>query len=378
VRRPIRIGVLAATVLTSFAMLPGCGRRHSGADEVRAAIHRTRAHVTGVVYRDRRGDRDVAVRLAQIDDFRYKARVFYDGTPGFDEVAVDDVLALRFDDTSRIDGLRTPEGGAELTELSGITTVDVLQSRRWVLDVGAAPFTQGGGTTGQALLGKDPVADALQALDYTEAATSEAADVGRYNPDSIAPAFTKTEDDLPKPKPGEIRYDLRRPKLPVAAAASTGAQGQLAFPGTKHFRKMAVYVRDGIVTRVVEHVALSGKFLRDTVRYERVLLREVKAPAAVRREFERLLLGSEDQVAARVLEFVNVGLQIVGQESILVRNMSLDVTVGGTAPVIDVPVQDVVKGDLSGLVVSAAAKAAAQQAPPGGASAASTTSTTGG
>jgi hypothetical protein len=369
--RTRRIGrtLMAGTALAGLAMLPACGHRETEADIVRAAIRKTRGAVTGINYSDTRGDGETSVKLAETDDFRYKAQIVFDGTRGFDEVAYDDTLAVRFVEPGRVGRfLRTD--GSEPTELDGITTFDALKSRRWVLDPSEAPFTAvGSARTSQ--IGRDPVADAQQALDYVEAAVLEAAGLQRYSPDSISPAYPKSEDDLPKPQSGEIRYDLRRPKLPAAAAATTGAQGEVALPGTKHFRKMAVFVKDGYITHVVEHVGLGGKYLNETIRYMRNLLRDAKAPKEIRSQFEKVVSqGRPDALPARILEFVNLGLKFVGEDPVLIRNMSLEISRDDTSVHVDLPTQDVVKGDLSGLIFSRAAKAAElaaqQQATQGG------------
>jgi hypothetical protein len=379
-----RTRLVAVGSLAALAALPGCGHRFTEAELVKAAIHRTHKVINSIDYTDARGDGETSVRIAQADDFRIKARVSYDGQPGFDEVAFDDALAVRFVQPERVGKILTANGGQETTEISGIPVIDALRSRRWVLDATQAPFiATGSGRTAQ--IGKDPVADALQALDYVEAAVGEAEGLQRYSPDSISPAYPKSEDDLPKPAAGETRYDLRRPKLPTAAAATSGAQGELSFPTTKHFRKMAVYLKDGLVTHVVEHVDLGGKYLTDTIRYERNLLRDTKAPREVRQQFEQVLTeGDASRVGPRVLEFVNIGLRTVGQDPILVRNMSLDVGKSATAPTVALPTLDTVKADLSGLIISKAAKAAElaaqqsnqQQQGSGSSSDESTTTTT--
>ena len=103
--------------------------------------------------------------------------------------------------------------------------------------------------------------EARAALAYVGQAGNESLEVKRFDPEDLSPVYNRSEDTFPRPSrdSGVIRYDFRRPPLPaVSAAAGSGAGGQGAYPAAKHFRRMAVYVKDGLIIQVREAIDLQG------------------------------------------------------------------------------------------------------------------------
>lgn len=359
--------VVLATFLAG--LLAGCGRRETDRDELRAAIRATERLATRFVYTDERPERRIGVQGLIEDDFRFKARVLFDDADAYDEVVSDDTLAVRVLDPAQAANLVDKEkaGGAGVdtsTELAGVTAVQALQSRRWVLDPSGAP-PQTGGAQQDKDLGRDPVLDAISALDYVERAIGEAGDVEQYDPDDLTPTYVSSEDAFPKPVEGSgiTRYDLKRPKLPPPGQTSGARQ---VVPATKHFRKMVVYVKDGRVIQVQERVEIVGRFVEEFVRYSRAALRQAEVAPQVREQFERSLQLPREEFSRFALAGLNEGLQASGIDPVLVRNMALELRDLGQPVTVDLPGTDVVKGSLEVLVASGRAPQARGGAGGGG------------
>lgn len=358
---------LALVLATSFV---ACGDREEARDDLLQAIRRTEQLSYRFVYVDERPDdvipggaptvADTEVQGLVEDDFRFKARVSLNGSTAFDEVVHDDLLAIRFLEPGRVGALVNKEKVAKAdtsTELEGVDAVTVLQSRRWVVDESAAPGVTVSRVQ-EATLGTDPVLDAITALTYVEAAVISAQDVEKYNPDDLTPVYSATEDQFPKPEDGSgvTRYDLRRPKLPPPGGEQ-GAGGDAGRPATRHFRRMAVYVKDGRVIQVREVIDLKGKFLDDVVKYANTFARAAGAPPEQLEQFSAALDAvPEDERGNFVLEALNRALSATGDEPILRRTMSLDLTDLGADIEVDLPTTDVVRGKLGFLIVTASGK----------------------
>lgn len=361
-RRLVRFVV---PVTVAAGLLTGCGERESRIDEVRAAIAATRREAGNFVYLDSRAGTDVTVAGALEDDFRFKALVSYDGRPGYEEIVNDDALALRFHNAERLPTLVDPQrlDSADLTtELEGVTPLQALQSRRWVVDVDGAPPVTSLGFLAEDV-GDDPVFDAITALDYVDQAMGEAFEVEKWSPDALNPTYSSSEDFFPKPEDGSgvTRYDLNRPFLPPAGAG--GGTGDRALPTTKNFRKMAIYVEDGRVIRVLERIEVVGKFVSTLEEYLQVFVREAQLPERFVERFE-LIRGARVDEAERgslYLEFLNVILVGLGEDPILVRNMSLEVSQGEGVVSIELPTDDIVIGSLEVMLASRQSKAAAEE-----------------
>ena len=358
----LRSVALAVSVL--LVPLAGCGERENLKDEVLAAIAATREGSYRLQYEETRpnitedgpdGEQKVAVAGLVEDDFRFKARVDFNGQDGFDEVVADDTLAMRFIDPSRVNPLVNKEKVAEEnkpTELK-VSSLEVLQSRRWVVDSSGAPAVSAV-AAGEGGLGKDPVLDAITVLAYVERALVTAVAVERFDVEDITPVYSSSEDTFPKPERGSgvTRYDLRRPKLPPPSQQANAADGT-GRPQTQHFRRMAIYVKDGKVVQVREATDIRGKAVNDTLKYFRTALRESKAPAQVRKVFDDAVNSAPEAQRGLALQLIMNGfLQTIGEDPILMRTMNLELRDHGADIKVDLPTEDVVAGSLGFLVVS--------------------------
>jgi hypothetical protein len=349
-----RITALLVGVCAAVA-LPGCGEREDFLEEVRAAVQRTERLPARFVYDVRAPEESAQVKGLVEDDFRYKARVIINSTDAYDEVVSDDTLALRFISPERVNPLvdRDRLGSADLrTDFQGVTVLDALRSRHWVVDPRGAPSVTAANQADDEL-GDDYVLDAISALDYVERAASQALGVQRFDDEDLTPAYASSEDIFPKPQRGSgvDRYDLVRPDLPPPAQQIGG--GDAILPTAKHFRKMAVYVRDGVVIQVREAIELRGKALDDFVGYLRTLLEEAEAPSEVREQYERDVRQTpRRQLGTYLLEVVNELLRQFGADLVPARFMNLDLRdIGGDIDV-DLPRGEIVRGDLGVLTIS--------------------------
>lgn len=359
-RRQLVRMLLAGAVLAS---LPACSRDDSDLDDLRAALTRSKAETVQFIYTDERPDERFRVAGVMEDDFRFKALVSVGAAPTYEEVVSDDGLALRFLDPTRLSRLVDVGRAASAdrsTELAGADVATVLQSGRWLLDVdGAPPIAAAFAETED--LGKDPVFDAITSLDYVERAVNQAQGVQKWSEDSLDPAYRKSEDSFPKPETGSgvVRYDLRRPRLPAAADLSGGADGRGAgLPGTRHFRKMAIYVKDGRILRVLERIEVTGKAFDDLRGYFDSLLRESLAAESVLAQakagFEAASRAPNG--GALVLRGLSTIVEALGQDPILIRNMTLELDRGKNVAEVLLPTENTVKGSLDAFVISRAAK----------------------
>jgi hypothetical protein len=366
----VRARLLAVVVAAAMAVvLPACGEREEFLEEVRAAVRRTERLPARFVYDVRTPEKSAQVKGIIEDDFRFKARVTINQADAYDEVVSDDTLALRFITPERLNPLvdRDRVDSADLrTDFEGVTVLDALRARYWVVDARGAPSVTASNTADDEL-GEDYALDAISALDYVEKAATEALSVERFDPEDLSPAYASSEDIFPRPERGSgvERYDLRRPDLPPPARQL--GSGDAVLPQTKHFRKMAVYIKDGVVIQVREAIELRGKALDDFVRYLRTFLEEADAPAAVREEYDRSVRQTpRDELPTLLFNVINEGLRQFGVDQIPFRFMNLDLRdIGGDISV-DLPDGEVVRGDLGVLTISRRVEAADEGATSGG------------
>ena len=371
-RRAVAVLVALAVLLT----LPACGKRRDDRDRVLDYLHTTQRLAARYVYVDERFDdvitgargRKTEVQGLREDDFKFKARVLFDGNDGFDEVVADDTLVMRFLDPSTLVPLVNKDQLAKVdikTEIQGVSVLDVLRSRRWVLDSSAAPSITVGARKATEL-GKDPVLDALTSLQYVEQAVQEAQSIKRWSKDDLDPAYSSSEEDFPKPSDGSgvRRYDLVRPALP--AAVNRSGRDENAFPSTKQFRRLAIYVKDERVIQVREKIDLRGKRLDDFISYTRAFLKANDAERRALAQFEEgVKLRPKDrkgdvEFGRTMLAGLNIQLNSQGVDPVLIRNMTLDFRDLGSNVKVDLPQEETVKGNLDFLSVTDSGKAAAQ------------------
>lgn len=363
-----RLAILPVALMLAASMT-ACGNREEVRDEVLGALHRTQQLPYRFTYIDDRTENvlpggtpvlpDAEVQGLVEDDFRFKARVSLNGSTAFDEVVRDDLLAVRFLDPGRLGVLVNKQKVSEentKTELENVDSLQVLESRRWVVDETAAPIVTVGRVREDAL-GRDPVIDAITAFTYIEEAIRSAQAVQKYSPDDVTPAYSATEDTFPKPVDGSgvTRYDLRRPKLPPPGGDQ--ATGEAGRPGTRHFRRMAIYVKGGRVIQVREAVDVQGRFLKDVIRYAKTFAKASGATPKQIAEFAASVDAvPEKQRGSLVLEGLSIALSAAGDQPILRRSMTLELTDLGGDIAVDLPTSDVVAGGLGFLVASATGK----------------------
>ena len=366
------VGVCAAT---GFA---ACGNRRTDEDRLLRYIATTERLAARYVYVDERFDdlltgqkgRKLEVQGLKEDDFRFKARVLINGGDAFDEVVSDDTLAMRFLEPASLNALVNKDvlqssETVTTTDREGINVLDAMRSRRWVLDASAAPSITVGARKVEEL-GVDPVLDALTALRYVESAVTEAFAVERWSDDDLDPAYVSSEDDFPKPETGSgvARYDLRRPSLPPAVNRS--GRSDTAFPSTRHFRKMAIYVKDERIIQVQERVELRGKKLDDFIAYNRAVLKANDVPQELRDQFDQAVDERPDDEAGdlvfgrTILQGLNVSLAGFGIDPILVRSMDVDFRDLGADVKVDLPTEETIKASLDFLLVTDKGKAKAE------------------
>lgn len=391
-RRHLSI-VLAAVI--AVGGLAGCGKSNTKLEQLLAAVRKSERTPHRFVYVDERKGNELLEEPAESfrvlglveDDFRFKARAEVNGDPSFDEVVVDDLLAIRFLDPSRVgqllnrSRLEDPKYDKS-TDIQGIDVVDALRAQRWVIDpAGAPPITAAVRTEKD--LGGDPILDGLTALTYVSQAAKEALQVKEWSEDDLEPAYPKSENSFDPPRKGEKRYDLVRPRLPSISTTAGGAPtagGNAAFPSTKHFRKMAIYVKDGVIVRVHEDISVQGKALESFVKYLKKFVAQSRNKQAIDTfdEFmDELETRPKSEWSAPLLGFLSIGLQFTGQDPLLVRSMKLDLLDYGDKIEVALPTDGIVRADLSVLRTSAPAQSA-QSTPAGGAATGGTGDESGG
>lgn len=365
-RRPLRLVVL---LLTVAVVAIGCSRRETFEDEVRIAADVARREASTFLYTDVRPDRQIRVQGVIDDDFRFKAAVSIDNKPAYEQVVIDDTLAVRFIDAGQLRSvLAVNVTEADLTtDLEGFSSLDVLRSGRWLVDADGAPLVSAV-TTNVAELGKDPVLDATTALDYVAAAAESAIAVERWSDDSLDPTYPTSEDIFPTPADGSgvTRYDLRRPDLP-AVSDTSGDTGGVPLPTVNNFRKMAIYVKGGRIIEVREEIEATGKRLEQLLEYGRSFIKAFAFDERYKEQFNEAVAsaGSDEELADILFSAINTALVSLGQDPITRRSMTLSLPVGEEAE-IALPSDNVVTGSLALLATSADGQAAASEADTAG------------
>lgn len=297
-----------ALLLTVVAVAAGCGNPSGGVtEELRRAIDRVADQPRGFVYSVEADGVTTQVEGFFEDDYRYKVRVLRDGELVLDQVVSDDAVALRFADPAAVDDVVSFPPGSPAEPL--------LRSRRWVVDPQGAPADWAVVAEDQSA-DQGPVLDALQALEHLRSAA--AAGVARFNEQALD--YRPREDPFPKPEEGAdvVRYDIRRPPIP---ARDVSRGGDRALPGEQHFRKMAVYVKDGAVLHVLEVVEIDTRLEEVIEKYEMRPPRGLSGAAL--REW--------------VVDELNRRLAQRGLPPIRLRSVSLDVLDVGQAKAVALP-----------------------------------------
>jgi hypothetical protein len=256
-RRPVFL--LVVTTLTA-GLLGACGGGpdRDDLDDLRAALARTErlSHRFEYEEEDLVGGETTRVVGVVEDDFRYKVRLEVDNAVALDEIVYDDAVADRFYDVETLRSmLRTSAvepAATDDTDLASPAEVRAALSRgQWVVDPTGAPPLFDAVANEERQIGDDPIVDAQTVFDYVERVSRRQL-VKKFNEDSLD--YKPKEDPFPKPSRDSdiVRYDFGR--FPVPRPSDGAASGRQAVPGAESFRKMSVYVRDGLVIRVLELV----------------------------------------------------------------------------------------------------------------------------
>ena len=345
-RLRLRSGV-ALVCLAATLGLSGCSSEATTTEKrLRAALRATEHLSHRFVYKEtfvsEEEKRDTEVRGLVEDDLRYKARLSVGGVAVLDEAVSDDALAVRLIQPAALgEFLRRPTekgkggsgvGSAEAGAPAAPTAIGsaddapdpaaALRSRRWVLDKAGAPAVFSANPAEERGLGEDPVLDALDIFAHVNRAIDEAAYIAEFNEESIEPVYRKDEDPFDKPKKGSkvIRYDFAAPKLPKA---SDRAGGNQVTPDARHFRKMAVYVKNGRVLQVSEVIDVAAR-LDDLAEVYETKFPKDRKPSEVA------------AVAIDALNTIRIGQ---GQDPIRLRTMSYNLKDLGDAVKVDMPTE---------------------------------------
>ena len=224
---------------------------------VLAALERTEALPREFVYVEETEGFTGTVEGVVEDDLRYQAKFKADGVDVYEQVVSDDALAVRVFDATKIPGFETAAA------LTGSAVVgDMLASGDWVLDHGAAPPINAPLTSeGTIVIGQNPILDASYFMQYIRRSIDESSGVWKWNKEDLIVYndFYGGEDGDPfeavERETGIERYDVLPPRLPARSDRGT----ENALPGAAAFRKMALYLRDGVVVRVVEFVDIESR-----------------------------------------------------------------------------------------------------------------------
>jgi hypothetical protein len=321
-RRRITI-VLVSLVLVAAGT--ACGKPdQTAARELRAAMNRTARLSREFVYTEGTSGESVDVRGVVDDDFRYKARVDINGAPSIEEVISDDAIASRFLAPDAVDRFLEPSPKVA----AGVDPSKVLQNLRtgqWVLDdAGAPPLVRA--SSDRRNLGADPVTDALTVFSYVEDAMQQMR-VRKFSEFDLD--YRPKEDPFPKPTKasGIIRYDFVRRPVP----RPTGAAGNQVVPGIASFRKMSVYVKDGVVLEVREDVDVASR-LNDLSKNYNI---DLSRPGL-----------TTDEAVNIAVDAINAVLRGQGTEPIRVRKMKLLIKPTASRSSVKLPTTTV-EGDLS-------------------------------
>ncbi len=329
--RRSRAVALATALALIVAGVGACGKPDDvAADELRRAMNKTARLARQFNYQEATSDEKFEVRGIIEDDFRYKARLLINGSAALDEVVSDDALVARSSDPSQIgrfiDSGRLAEA-APPARKAAETAVAALTAQQWVADDGGAPALLAAATD-RRKVGDDPIYDSLTVFRYIEQVLIGQG-VRRYNKNSLE--YRPKEDPFPRPPENSdvIRYDFIRNKVP---RPTDGGGANQVVPRSGSFRKMSVYVKDGLVYEVREDVDVASR-LADLQRNYDI---DLTKPGL-----------TEADAIKTAIEAINAVLGGQGGDPIRVRKMTLQLREIGKVQKVELPPVEYVKADLS-------------------------------
>ena len=347
--RRVMLVLLAATVLVA-----GCSKREEDSDEVRDLVDATSPNAYRFIYETEQGGEKFRVQGLIEDDLRYKLQLSIDGRPALEQVVVDDSVAVRFLAPGLVERFidRSVEGGVDLeTDVEGASVLDALRAGRWVHDPVGAPSLltstkdDAEDEEEESAVVDDPLADARTVLDYVRSINQPFVE---YDPESLEPTYRADEDPFlaPEDDSGVTRFDTVVFDLPSPddAGGGTGA----AFPDYVHFRRMAVYEKDGLIFAVREVTRPTERQVQDLVEYATVLVEET-APPEVFADFQRTIEQTpRAKLGDFLLEGINTFRKTSGQAPLRFRTMALEIQdIGDDEIVVTLPDDEMIEGSLA-------------------------------
>lgn len=270
--RLVRSAVIFVACAVLVPALGACRTNRSDRDALRAVIEQTMRRTRQVAYEEKTAARTVRVQAIVEDDLRYQAQLAADGRPVYEEIASEDALAAHALDPSGLAILHRPaEAAAPVAPAATAGTSAVsptaappskaaedglrlLQSGAWVRDELGAPTLQvpvAAERRARRHQGDDPIIDALNVLRYVDRSLASLP-VFRFDPEALT--YKPWEDPFPRPdvKQGIERYDVWQVPVP----SPTGKADPALLVSIATFRKLSIYVRQGLVVQVREFVDL--------------------------------------------------------------------------------------------------------------------------
>ena len=224
---------LVALALVVAGLAACGGESTTSEDELLAALGATELLSRELDYRVETGTDSIGVTVEVEDDYRYAAELALDGDVAYREVVFDDALAAQLLDAG---------AGAFLGQAGDAGTS--LAPGGWVIDDLGAPAT-----VAPQAPGDDPIVDALAYFSYVRDA-ARASDVRKF--DKSALDYRPDEDPFDLPERGEKRFDILPTSLPSRADIERSVSAEV--PELSDLRKLAVYVRDGLVVAIREAI----------------------------------------------------------------------------------------------------------------------------
>jgi hypothetical protein len=310
------------------------------------AIDRTQALARDFTYTEKAGGHTTVVKGSIHDDLRYSVASTVDGAPGASEVVVDDSRALRVSDGSLLTRMAShpsvPGGagpapgvqvGAGALPSPPAQIPPDLTAGRWVVDkAGASAFGVGASLNARDV-GRNPLLDAITALEYVRGATNQAQDVARFNPESET--YRPKLDPFPRPRSGVLRYDV----VPLALKPRSHGPGgslEVTVPDTAFFRLMAIYVQDGVIVEVREKIDIEARLKDPQSNLQARLGEFVSVPPGT----------STGKQGSALLAKLNASLPTLGKPPVRLRELDLSFTNLGHSGIVTLPA-DSSPGDLS-------------------------------
>jgi hypothetical protein len=345
-----RIALILGVTLAA-GLLGACGGPDRKAlDDLRAAVARTErlAHRFEYIDEDLIGGTTNRVVGVVEDDLRYKVRLEVNGEPAVDEVVYDDAVADRFYNTDVLRSMArktvveaAPSSDSELSPPAEVR--EALLRSQWVLDPAGAPPLFDDVAADERQIGDDPIVDAQTVFQYINQVTRQQP-VRKFNPDALD--YKPKEDPFPKPSRDSdiVRYDFFR--FPVPKPSDGAGAGRQAVPGAPSFRKMSVYVKDGVVIRVLEVIDVVDR-LDD-----------------IERNYEVKLEGTTQEKVKTAIDAINAVRRGQGErQNIRVRKLDFKLTDLGTEQRVTLP-EVGIKGSLVFLNNRGKVKAGSSSAAP--------------